>query len=399
MQTEYTECQILIAGAGITGITIAREFLARGAEDIVIIEKEDNVGCHASGRNSGVLHAGIYYTPDSMKARFCIEGNRLMKQFCYEKNLTLKETGKVIVTKNHEELKSLGELKKRADASGAKSIIIDEKELSEIEPYAVTCEKALFSPETAVMMPVEILNALTKELVDSKKVGLFYHTPFISLVDDHVIRTSKGLVHFKQFVNAAGAYADRIAHWFDIAKEYKILPFKGTYKRLIKERNFLVRGNIYPVPDLRNPFLGVHFTHTADNRIYIGPTAIPTFGRENYRIFDGLGTETLSILYHDALMLITDPVFRYSAIEEIKKYRRRFVFDEAKKLVRSLVFNDIEDTDKVGIRPQLINWHTKKLEMDFVLIKDGDSLHVLNAVSPAFTSSMAFAKYAVSEFG
>ncbi len=392
------ECHVLIVGAGITGITVARELLARGVDDITIIEKEDRVGCHASGRNSGVLHAGIYYTPDSLKARFCIEGNRLMKQFCFENHLTIKQTGKVIVARKQEELKDLEELKKRADASGARSLIIDEKELSEIEPYAITFENALFSPETAVIMPNEILRALEKELIDSKKVKMFFTTSFIRLRDDHTAQTSRGLMHFKKFVNAAGAYADRIAHEFGVAKDYKILPFKGTYKMLAKERNFLVRGNVYPVPDLRNPFLGVHFTRTADDRVYIGPTAIPTFGRENYKVLDGLGIETPSIIYHDALMLITDPIFRYSAIEEIKKYRRQFVFDEAKKLIKELELGDIEDSEKVGIRAQLINWHTRRLEMDFVLIRDGDSLHILNAVSPAFTSSMAFARYAVSQF-
>lgn len=393
-----TECEILIVGAGITGITIARELLARGIDNIIIVEKEDKIGCHASGRNSGVLHAGIYYTPDSLKARFCIEGNRLMKQFCIERGLTLKQTGKVIVAKTEEEIKGLAELKKRADTSGARSVIIDKNELSKIEPYAITFEKALFSPETAVIKPLEILTALEKELTDSKKVRILYNTAFIRPLNKYTAYTSKGQIHFKMFVNAAGSYADKIAHTFGLARQYKILPFKGTYKKLNKAKTFLVRGNIYPVPDLRNPFLGVHLTRSAEDIVYLGPTAIPTFGRENYSGIRGLDHETLFILYHDAVMVMRDPVFRYSAIEEIKKYRKKFVFNEAKKLVRMLELKDIEDTDKVGIRAQLVNWQTRRLEMDFVLIREGNSLHVLNAVSPAFTSSMAFAKYAVSQF-
>ncbi|MGB9735007.1 MAG: L-2-hydroxyglutarate oxidase [bacterium] len=393
-----TECNVLIVGAGIIGLTIARELLRKGVEDIVIIEKEKQIGCHASGRNSGVLHAGIYYTPDSLKARLCLEGNRLMKQFCREKGLTLKETGKVIVAKNYNEIEGLYELKRRADVNGARSSLVDVRELSEIEPYAITYEKALYSPETAVIMPLEILHALEEELITSKKVKIFYSTAFVSSIKDHVVRTSSGFIRFKTFINAAGAYADRIAHEFGVAGHYKIIPFKGTYKRLSKKKNALVKGNIYPVPDLRNPFLGVHFTRSADDTVYIGPTAIPNFGRENYKIFDGLGIETLFILYNDFVLLLKDPVFRYSAIEEFKKYRKQFVFKEARKLVKGLEPDDIESTDKIGIRAQLINTDTNKLEMDFVLIKDGDALHILNAVSPAFTSSMAFAKYALTQF-
>ncbi len=395
---KHNECQILITGAGITGLTIARELISRGEEDILIIEKEAGLGFHASGRNSGVLHAGIYYTPDTLKARFCIEGNRLMKEYCLEKGMTLKQTGKVIVAKNDSEIPGIYELKRRADLSGAKSVIVDEQELSGIEPYATTCEKALFSPNTAVFKPMEILNALASDLAGSKKVRVYYNTAFIKPGRNHTALTSTGLIHFKKFINAAGAYADKIAHQFGVAKEYAILPFKGTYKRLDRQKKFLVNGNIYPVPDLRNPFLGVHFTHTADDWVYIGPTAIPAFGRENYRILDGWDAETLLILYRDALMFLKDPVFRYSAVEEIKKYSSRFVFSEAKKLLKGLELKDVEDGDKSGIRAQLINRETGKLAMDFLLIQEGDSLHILNAVSPAFTSSMAFARYAVSGF-
>ena len=149
-------CHTLIVGAGITGLTIARELIEEGVEDIVIIEKENSLGAHASGRNSGVLHAGIYYSPGTYKARFCVEGNRLMKEYCRENGLALKETGKVIVT---DEIRQdvLFELKKRADQSGAESIIIDHKQLREIEPYAAPSEKALYSPNTAVINPMEIL--------------------------------------------------------------------------------------------------------------------------------------------------------------------------------------------------------------------------------------------------
>ena len=390
-------CHTLIVGAGITGLTIARELIEEGVEDIVIIEKENSLGAHASGRNSGVLHAGIYYSPGTYKARFCVEGNRLMKEYCRENELTLKETGKVIVT---DEIRQdvLFELKKRADQSGAESIIIDQKQLREIEPYAAPSEKTLYSPNTAVINPKEILVSIKEELESTRKVRFMFGTSFSGLRDSSIAITNQGSIRFKKFINAAGSFADKVAHSFGVGSQYKVLPFKGTYKRLIKKRSYLVRGNIYPVPDLRNPFLGVHFTKGVDGNVYIGPTAIPAFGREEYGWLNDLSIESLSILGRDIILFFTNDGFRAAAVSETKKYLRKYLLSEAKKLLPEVKMDDIQDTPKVGIRPQLVDWKSKKLVMDFILLKDGDSLHILNAISPAFTCSMAFAKHVVKEF-
>lgn len=396
--TESSRCNILIIGAGITGLAIARELIRQGADDILVLEKEDHLGAHASGRNSGVLHAGIYYTPDTLKARFSIDGNRLMKEFCREKNLTLKETGKVIVTKRQEELEGLYDLKARADASGAHTEIIDDAELREIEPHAATVEKALYSPNTAVIHPIEVLQAIVEELKRSGRAQVHFGEHFLGLDGDRTAHTSQRKITYNRFINAAGTFADRIAHMFDIGHEYKILPFKGTYKRLRGSRSDLVRGSIYPVPDLRNPFLGVHFTRIADDQIYIGPSAIPAFGRENYGFLEGLGLETPGIVARDAVLLFTNAGFRSAAISEPKMTFKRFVFQEARKLVPKLELEDIVKADKVGIRPQLIHWPSKQLVTDFVVLQDDRSLHVLNAISPAFTCSLAFAQHIVSTY-
>ena len=390
-------CEVLIIGGGITGLTVARELLSRGIEEILVIEKERFLGAHASGRNSGVLHAGIYYTPDSFKAQFCVKGNALMKQYCRENGLSLRETGKVIVTKDSYELERLFELNERAIQNGVRSSIIDTKDLSEIEPFASTYEKALYSPDTAVIDPNEILNSIKDELLKSGKVKINYQTSFFRLNGDKIVQTSQGAIKFDMVVNASGAFADRVAYQFGVGRDYKILPFKGTYKKIRKERSYLVRGNIYPVPDLRNTFLGVHFTKSVNGEVYAGPTAIPALGRENYRFFDNISLEIIPILFRDGILFFENEAFRSTAITEVKKYSMRFFFQEAKHLLPELNISDLEATDKIGIRPQLVHWPTKKLVMDFVLIKEGDSLHILNAISPAFTSSMAFAKYAVDK--
>lgn len=389
---EQKQCQILIVGAGIIGLTIARELTRRGVGDIMILEKERVLGQHASGRNSGVLHAGMYYTPDTMKAKYCVDGNRMMKEFCREKNLTLHETGKVILATGPVEMEALYELKRRADLCGARASIIDNKKLHELEPYAADSEEALHSPDTAVIRPVEVLQALEAELIESGKVTIHYGTTFNRLDGDNQAQTSGGTIKFEKLINAAGAYADRIAHQCGLAKEYKLLPFKGTYKQVASERSFLVRSNIYPVPDLRMPFLGVHFTRSADGDILVGPTAMPAFGRENYGIFSGFDWESASILLRDAVLLFTDPVFRLNAMTEPRKYLKRFVYKGARRLLPELKPEDITDSTHVGMRPQLIHWSSRQLVMDFIVVNESNSLHILNPISPAFTTSLSFAR-------
>jgi L-2-hydroxyglutarate oxidase LhgO len=388
-------CNILIVGAGITGLATALELVKRGADDILIIDKEDRLGAHASGRNSGVLHAGVYYSPGTNKARFCVEGNRLMKEYCRDRGLTMKETGKVIVPDSDEKEEMLAELKRRADSSGARSSVIDPKELLEIEPYAAPGRKALYSPDTAVVDPVEILDEMRRELEDSGKVRFLFGVSFLGLNETHTAVTSAGNITFSKLVNAAGTFADKVASAFGVGGDYRVLPFKGTYKKLKKEKAYLVKGNIYPVPDLRNPFLGVHFTRSVHDEVYIGPTAIPVFGREEYGFLDDLSLESLSILYRDGVLFFANDAFRYAALTEIRKYSARNLLQEAKGLLPSVGLGDIEDTPKSGIRPQLVDWRTKELVTDFVVVREGDSLHILNAISPAFTCSLAFARHTV----
>lgn len=392
------QAEVLICGGGILGLTIARELLARGADDIVILEKEEEIGKHASGRNSGVLHAGIYYPAHSLKAKLCLRGNRLMKQYCREKGLPLRETGKVVVAKHEGELESLKMLHATAGVNGAAVELIDERQLEQYEPYAKTHALALYSRDTAIVDPQAILNSLIQDLLASGKVKILTGTICTGLKGTRTAATSRGPVQFKSFINAAGAHSDTVAHFFGLARQFRLIPFKGTYKRLKPDRAFLVRGNIYPVPDLRNPFLGVHLTRGIHDVVYAGPTAIPAFGRENYRFLQNLNAESARILLNDVLLLMVNPKFRNVAMTEPRKYFASYFFRDAKSLVKGLRPGDLEPCGKVGIRPQLVDWARKELVMDFVVLQDQESLHILNAISPAFTSSMAFASYVVDEY-
>lgn len=392
------KAEVLICGCGILGLTIAHRLLKSGCENIVIIEKEKEIGEHASGRNSGVLHAGIYYAPDSLKAKFCLRGNLLMKEYCKSKGIPVLKTGKVVVAKGEEDINVLQKLHDRATLNGAKVTLVDEQELAEIEPAAKTYKQALYSHYTAVVDPMIILNSLCNDLIASGKVKINKRRVFTGLKANNAVATNSGDIKFETFLNVAGAHSDKVAHTFGVGLNYKLIPFKGIYKKLVKEKSSMVKGNIYPVPDIRNPFLGVHFTKSIYGDVYIGPTAIPAFGRENYGAISDLDLEAFEILYRVAVLFFLNPKFRRVALTETQKYIFKNFFQAAKDLVKELKPDDVEESDKVGIRPQLVDWREKELVMDFVVIKDGSSVHILNAISPAFTSSMAFAEFVVSKY-
>ncbi len=388
---------ILICGGGIIGLSVARELVKRGIDDVLVVEKEFSLGLHASGRNSGVLHAGIYYTPDSFKAQFSIKGNRELKEFCRERNIPLRESGKVIVASCEEELPTLHELFSRAKRNGAQVELVEEKELSEIEPYAKTFGQAIYSPNTATFDPSRVIRELERELAGKVRKGV----EFLGVSGEYAVlydrkERKKFSVKFDFFVNSAGAFADKVAHCFGVGLRYKVIPFKGTYSKVKKD---VVRGNIYPVPDMRNPFLGVHLTKNVYGEIYAGPTAIPAFGRENYGMIKGVDKEVFRILFENAVLFVSNSEFRRVALSEPKKYLKRFFFREVKKLVRGLSPEDIVPArDKVGIRPQVVDWKEKKLVMDFLILKDSSTVHILNAVSPAFTAAFPFARFVVSKY-
>ncbi|WP_419787695.1 L-2-hydroxyglutarate oxidase [Pseudodesulfovibrio sp.] len=392
----YT-AEIVICGAGIVGLTIARELLDRGVRDIIIFDKEDRPGRHASGRNSGVLHAGIYYDPGTMKAKMCLKGNKRMQAYCLERGLPLFKSGKIIVARDESELATLDELKRRAEANGAVVNMLDLQQLAEIEPNAKSVERALHSPLTSVVDPKTIMTAMREELETSGKVRFFFDTRFLSAGKNKVV-TSQGEIGYSLFINAAGAYSDRVAQAFGIANNYRLLPFKGIYHKLKKPAADKIKGSIYPVPNIKNPFLGVHFTRSVQGDVYVGPTAIPAFGRENYGILKGIDSECAAILLRDANLFFKNRKFRTVALEEPKKYLFKYFYRDAEKLVRHITMNDFIPSDKAGIRPQLVDIDTNELVMDFVVRKEGNTVHVLNSVSPAFTSSLAFAEMVVEKY-
>jgi len=388
----------LICGGGIIGLTLARELMIKGAQNIVILEKEAELGMHASGRNSGVLHAGIYYSPDSLRAKSCLRGNMMMKQYCKEKGLPVLETGKVIVVSHDEEIETLKELYERALKNGARVELIDSKQLKEIEPHASTYMTALYSHDTAVVDPKLILYSLYKDLISSGKVNIIFSAEMQGLKGSSMAVTSRGTIGFQTFINASGAYSDTVAHLFGVGLNYKLIPFKGVYKKIRDNRSSIVKSNIYPVPNMKNPFLGIHFTRAVNGGIYVGPSAMPALGRENYGILQGANRESIDIVLREALLFSANTGLRKTALAELKKYFSKNFFNDAQKLIPELEEDDLIPSEKTGIRPQLVDWKKKELVMDFIVIKDSNSIHILNTISPGFTSSMEFASLAAAQY-
>lgn len=386
-------CDFLVVGGGIMGLAAANELLGRGCENILIVEKEKSLGAHASGRNSGVLHAGVYYAPDSLKARYCVEGNRLMRDFCRKNGVAMEDRGKVIVADSEEKLEELAVLGERARRNGVEFRFIDEKELADIEPHAFTFGKAIYSPRTSVFDPLGVLEALRRRVERGGKARVLFDTAFVGRGTGRVALTSRGKVRYRKLVNVAGAHADEVAREYGAGSEYRFVPFLGTYMELSEKSAHLVRSNIYPVPSPKTPFLGVHFTRGVDGRVFVGPTAVPVLGRESYGFFEDLGPEAFRFLYRNALMFLMDDGFRANAFSEAKKYLGAHFYSEARKLVPALRRSDLVSCSRAGIRAQLVDWKKKKLVNDYVVRRAEDSVHVLNSVSPAFTSSMSFARH------
>jgi (S)-2-hydroxyglutarate dehydrogenase len=387
----------LIIGAGIVGLTIALELKKQLSDSsITIIEKEDRPGVHASGRNSGVLHAGFYYTADSLKAKLCRDGNHAWQHYCVKNNLTLNNCGKLVIVRNEEELSGLDELYKRGQINGVELKMISAEEALEIEPNVYTLDRALWSPTTATVNPIEIVNSIQEKLINAG-ITILNDTAYVKRKGDKVI-TSQVEFEPGYVINAAGLYADKIAKDYGFSQDYKILPFKGLYL-YANDDGLKLKTNVYPVPDLRNPFLGVHFTVTAENKTKIGPTAIPAFWRENYTGFEQFNLkEMIDILGIDtSLFLANNFGFRKLAVNEMMKYSKRKLVQLASTLLRDMNKNDFKQWGKPGIRAQLINVKTKQLEMDFKFEGDSKSFHVLNAVSPAFTCAIPFSQLLVEQ--
>lgn len=389
----------VVIGAGIVGLTIALELKRRqpGAK-IILLEKELEPGLHSSGRNSGVLHSGIYYPPASLKARVCGQGMREWIAYCEERKLPLSRIGKVLVPVRVEDAPQLDLLEERARVNGVDAVRIRRSDLEALEPEVRSAsEDALFVRQTSIVSSSDCFASVMR---DAQQAGIeILCGEKLRAVDVEKRELSWGgrQIAYGHAVNTAGLHADSVAHLFGVGRDYTLLPFKGLYWRLDPASGIDIRHLVYPVPDLRVPFLGVHTTTAIDGTVYLGPTAVPAFGRENYRGWQGItGGELLRILGQVGRQYVSGRNgFRRLAWQEGRRYFKRWFAEAAQQLLPRLQPEHLLPCTKVGIRPQLLDKRSDQLVTDFLIEGGPASTHVLNAISPAFTSAFPFARHVV----
>jgi L-2-hydroxyglutarate oxidase LhgO len=380
-----------VVGAGIVGLATAREIRRRRpGDEVVVLEKEDAVALHQTSHNSGVVHAGIYYAPGSLKAQLCARGRALLKEYCDGHGIAYVECGKVVVAAGEHELGALRQLEARATANAVPSLRwLEPSALAEVEPHARGVA-ALHSPRTAIVDFAEVARSLATGI--DVRLG-FEVTALASSAAGVTIRSAGGEVRADKVVVCAGLQSDRVAALAGDTEGPSIVAFRGEYWQLVAARRGLVRGLIYPVPDPAFPFLGVHFTTRVDGNVDVGPNAVLAFSREGYRRRD--------ISLRDVAATAADPGFRAMArrhwrpgLAEMRgSFSKRAFVAAARKLVPDLKVDDLVRAP-AGVRAQAVD-RDGSLVDDFRIGGAGRVVTVRNAPSPAATSSLAIAEVVV----
>ena len=384
---------VVIVGAGIVGLATARAVLQDDASaHVVIVEKEGHVAAHQSGHNSGVIHAGVYYKPGSSKAALCRDGRAAMIDFCAEHGIDHELCGKVVVATSTEELPRLEQLRDRSVANGLEVHLLDRRSLAELEPHADGLA-ALHVPATGIVDFREVCRVLAADVV-ARGAELRLGTAVTSLeeTDDGVIvGTTGGVLRGRALVNCAGLHSDRVARLVGADHQdtgrTAILPFRGEYHELVPDRAHLVRHLIYPVPDPRFPFLGVHFTRDIAGQVHAGPNAVLALGRESYRWGTIVPGDVREAVGRAATWRLARRHYRTGAAEVLRSLSTTAFVRALQRLVPDVRAEDLVRAG-AGVRAQAVAPDGSLLD-DFAFMQTRHTLHVLNAPSPAATASLA----------
>jgi L-2-hydroxyglutarate oxidase LhgO len=387
---------VAVVGAGIVGLAVAREVTRRMPGAVVtVFEKENRLAAHQTGRNSGVVHAGLYYKPGSLKAALCGRGVPLLRDFCTEHDIPYRELGKLVVALDGTELEALDEIERRAQGNSVPGLVrLDSEGMREIEPH-IEGRAALHSPQTAVVDYVAVCTALAEEVTDAGGV-IELSSPVTALNEaaTGVRVTTGGVTHrFDQVIACAGLSSDAVARMAGGPDDLRIVPFRGEYFRLAQAKAALVRGLVYPVPDPRYPFLGVHLTRGIDDRVHVGPNAVLALAREGYRRRDVDLADLKELATWPGFWRLGAAHWR-SGLTEIAGSASRRVY--ASRVRRYLPQVDLADMTPVpaGVRAQAVDRQGTLVD-DVALLLQGRVLVLRNAPSPAATSSLAIAEHIV----
>lgn len=383
---------IVVIGGGIVGCAVAKRLSESCVVRLAVLEAENRIAAHQTGNNSGVIHSGLYYKPGSLKADHCIRGRHALYRFVQEHGIPYEQCGKMVVATHPAELSRLDTLEQRGRANGLKGIKrIGLEEIREREPHIVGIA-GLLVPETGIVD----FRAVTDAYVASfEKNGgdLHLNTRFLRAVEQDreiVIETTKGAFRAQGMINCAGLQSDRVAWASGVNPGLRIVPFRGEYCDIVPEKSNLVNHLVYPVPDPRFPFLGVHFTRMVNGGIEAGPNAVLALKREGYRWSDISLRDILSYLFYAGFWKMALKFGRIGMGEVVRSLSRRAFIKALNRLMPDLTINDVTKGG-AGVRAQALE-PTGRLSDDFKFKETPRMIHVLNAPSPAATASMAIAE-------
>ena len=382
-----------IIGAGIIGISVAWQLQQRQPNaSIIVLEKEAAVAQHQTGRNSGVIHAGVYYKPGSLKADFCKRGAQATLDFCRQYNIDVKQPGKLLVASSPIEHERMLALKQRCDQNGIATEVLDKQTLRQYEPN-ITGVGALLVEHSGIVDYKRITDAMAKEF-QQQGGNLHVNTEISAVIEDSLgiqITTNQGYINTDYMVCCAGLMADRLTRMLNIDVDFSIIPFRGEYYQLAAEKSSIVSRLIYPIPDPALPFLGVHLTPTIEGNITVGPSAVLGWKREGYSRYNFSMQDSLDMLRYPGFWRLGAKQFK-SGISEFKDslYKQGYL-KRVQKYCPSLTSDDLIRSP-TGIRAQAVD-HDGELVEDFLFAESPRSLHVCNAPSPAATSAIPIGEY------
>lgn len=380
---------IAIIGGGIVGTATALKLLERKDYSILILEAENKLAAHQTGNNSGVIHSGLYYKPGSLKALNCAEGREMMYRFCEKYNIRYERCGKIVVATSDNELPALSTLEERGKANGLTGIKrLDKNELKDYEPH-VSGIAGLFIPQTGIVDYKDVVN-IYAELI-TKKGGIIKTNSKVHVVEtfnsEIILITENDEFKTKLLVNCAGLQSDRVAKMCRVNPKLKIIPFRGEYYRLKKEKEHLVKNLIYPVPDPQYPFLGVHFTRMIKGGVEAGPNAVLAFKREGYKKTDFSFRDILEMKLYPGFWKMAMKHYKMGIGEFRRSFSKKLFVESLQKLIPEVQYDDVYP-EGAGVRAQALEPDGKLVD-DFRIVEAKHMIHVLNAPSPAATASLS----------
>lgn len=394
---EELKFDVAIVGGGIVGLATAYKLQLKYPElCLAVVEKEDSLAFHQTGRNSGVIHSGLYYKPNSLKAKNCVNGRKQLVGFAENNNIDYDVCGKIVLATNKREAKKLLQLKINGEKNGLKDLkILDSNELKEIEPNAVG-KSALYVPDSGIIDYKQTTKKFAEKITSiNNKSKIILSCEVFNFKNDYLL-TSKGKIYTKNNIFCAGLFSDRLAGKDNLKTNMKIVSFRGDYYKLKESSKHMIKNLIYPVPNPEFPFLGVHLTRMTNGSIECGPNAVYSFKREGYSKFSFNLMDTIESLFFIGTLKLFINHWKFGLNEYKRSFSKRLFLRDLQKLVPSLMLNDLEK-GKSGVRAMALGEDGDVID-DFKIIKNNKNIHVLNAPSPAATACLAIADNIVLVF-